>query len=502
MSEYSPEQPNSASDTSPTDRRWRLGLAGVALLSVLLRLRFVFTPITSDEGGYLAVARAWGHGKALYTDVWVDRPQGTLLLYRLWDTVSGGDEDHLRVIALVVGAAAVVGVASLVATLSGRRSHGLVAGALCALLSAAPMVEGYSANGELLGGAFSVLCIAVAVRVLVAGADRRWMFAAGALGMVGFSMKQAGIDGLAALGIWLTVVWVFAWRPRAETVGLLWRTVAGAGGVLALLMAHAATLRWSDWWYAMFGYRLEQRSALKGANWDRFWRTWADARPLFLPMLVGALVCAAVVLVRRQSLRFAIEKALLPLWLLCALATFMSGGQFFHHYWVTLTFPVAALCGLVIAAAPRELKAVSLAVIAAFSLWSWGELVVQSRSEIPVSISNETRPLKAEHVGHWLRRHMQSGDTLYAMCAAAHTYAHAHADPPYPYLWFDGVHQARGSQARLVSLFTENPPTWVAGFDAPNACNPTGEVAEVLVAQYEQVATVDGVPIYRLLEPG
>ena len=83
-------------------RAWRLALTGSALLSVLLRLRFVFTPITSDEGGYLAVARAWGHGKSLYTQVWVDRPQGTLLLYRLWDVLSFGDEDHLRVISLVV----------------------------------------------------------------------------------------------------------------------------------------------------------------------------------------------------------------------------------------------------------------------------------------------------------------------------------------------------------------------------------------------------------------
>lgn len=498
MSEWSPEQPNSASDPARAARRWRLGLAGVALLSVLLRLRFVFTPITSDEGGYLAVARAWRHGKALYTDVWVDRPQGTLLLYRWWDLVSGGDEDHLRVISLVIGAVAVVGVASLVATLSGRRAHGLVAGVLCALLSAAPMLEGYSANGELLGGAFSVLCIAVAVRVLVAGADRRWMFAAGALGMVGFSMKQAGVDGLAALGLWLALVLLLGSRPRAETFGLLWRVVAGASAVLALLVAHAAALRWSDWWYAMFGYRLDRRSALKGANWDRFWSTWADVRPLFLPMLVAALVCAAYVFLRRGSARFAIEKLLLPIWLLCALATFVSGGQFFHHYWVTLTFPVAALCGLAIAAAPRELRAVSLAVAVSLALWSWGQLVVQTRDEIPVSISNETRPLKAEHVGHWLRDHMRSGDTLYAMCAAAHTYAHAHTDPPYPYLWFDGVHQARDSQAKLVTLFQERPPTWVAGFDSADHCNPTGELAAVLADEYEQVTTVDGVAIYRL----
>jgi hypothetical protein len=136
--------------------------------------------------------------------------------------------------------------------------------------------------------------------------------------------------------------------------------------------------------------------------------------------------------------------------------------------------------------------------VVVFSVYSWSSLAFQTRSEIPVAISNETRPLKAEHVGHWLRDHMQGDDTLYVMCAAAHAYAHAHADPPYPYLWFDGVHQARRAQQRLIALFQQHPPTWVAGFDSPQACNSTGEVAAVLAERYEQVAAVDGVPIYRL----
>ncbi|CAB4849016.1 unannotated protein [freshwater metagenome] len=498
MNGYWPERQNSVSER----RTWRFGLAGLALLSVLLRLRFVFTPITSDEGGYLAVARAWRHGKLLYTQVWVDRPQGTLLLYRLWDILSFGDEDHLRVISLVFGAAAVVGLAVIVGALSGRRSAGVIAGVLGALLSSAPALEGYSANGELLGGTFSVVCLAVAVRVLVGRSDRRWMFAAGALGAIGFSMKQAGIDGLLALGLWLLVVWATGARPRPEVLALLWRTVVGAAGVLALLVLHALTLNMSDWWYAMFGYRLDSRSALKGANFDRFWSTWSDAKPLFVPMMLAAFVCAVVVVVGRRSSRFAIEKSLLPLWLICAFATFFSGGQFFHHYWITLTFPVAALCALVIGAAPWELKWVSVMVASVFAMVSWGSLALESRSEIPVSISGETRPLKAEHVGHWLREQMESGDTMYAMCAAAHSYAHAHVDPPYPYLWFDGVRQARHAQQLLIALFQQHPPTWVAGFDSAAACNGTGEVAAVLAASYRQVATVDGVPIYRLQPSG
>ena len=39
-----------------------------------MRARFFFSPMTTDEGGYLAVARAWFHGADLYGKVWVDRP--------------------------------------------------------------------------------------------------------------------------------------------------------------------------------------------------------------------------------------------------------------------------------------------------------------------------------------------------------------------------------------------------------------------------------------------
>ena len=54
--------------------RWRWSVSGAVLLSIALRLRFVVAPIGSDEGGFLAIARAWRHGADLYEDVWVDRP--------------------------------------------------------------------------------------------------------------------------------------------------------------------------------------------------------------------------------------------------------------------------------------------------------------------------------------------------------------------------------------------------------------------------------------------
>jgi len=57
-------------------------LAAAALASFILHIPFLTTPLSVDEGGYGYVARWWASGADLYGDIWVDRPQGLLLLYR------------------------------------------------------------------------------------------------------------------------------------------------------------------------------------------------------------------------------------------------------------------------------------------------------------------------------------------------------------------------------------------------------------------------------------
>jgi hypothetical protein len=52
---------------------------------------------------------------------------------------------------------------------------------VCAVVSAAPMLEGYIPNGELLSGAVAATGLAVAVVGVTRPASRRWMFGAGLL---------------------------------------------------------------------------------------------------------------------------------------------------------------------------------------------------------------------------------------------------------------------------------------------------------------------------------
>lgn len=186
------------------ERGYRAAVGGAVAMSVLLRLRFVFAPIGSDEGGYLAVARAWRHGADVYRDVWVDRPQGLLLLYRAYDMLIG-DEDLVRLLALVFGAVAVAATAVAVRTVAGRRSSVMAAWCV-AMMSASPAIEGYAANGELLSAAMSAVAVACGVAVLADRRPDRWMLLAGFFGAAGWSVKQSGVDGFGAVALALLVL--------------------------------------------------------------------------------------------------------------------------------------------------------------------------------------------------------------------------------------------------------------------------------------------------------
>jgi hypothetical protein len=486
-----------AIDGEWTPKAWRLGLGGAVLLSALLRLRFLFAPISADEGGFLAIARAWRHGAVLYRDVWVDRPQGLLITYRLYDTLSLGHTAGLRVISIVFGAVAVVAVGWAVRSVA-TPAAGIAAAVLAAVMSSAPAIEGFAANGELLSGAMSAASLALAVGVLSGRLTPRWMYVAGVVGGVGFSLKQSGIDGPLAVGAWLALVFVAGWMPRRDAAMRFVHFVGGSFTVIALLVIHGALTDWHDFWYALVGYRLDQRSALVGADWHRLELTWLTARNVLLPAVIIVAIAAAVIWRQRGRVARSAAAGVLFVWPLTGLLAFLSGGQFFEHYWVILTFPIAAFGGLLIGALPLgrwRVAVVGLALVPA--LVSFFGLAAIGRNQIPVKVSGYRRATKEERVGQWFGAHHAPGETLYVLCASAATYAHAHEDPPYPYLWIDNVNQVPGAVTRLGALLAgAQRPTYVAEFQSGSSCGGQ-KVTDLIDHGYRPFTTVDGVRILK-----
>ncbi len=144
-----------------TRRTTLAAIAAATAVGLLLRLHFLSVPLNTDEGGFAAIARMWRQGYLLYGDVaWVDRPQGLLVLFRLAG-LDGGDE-AFRVLAMLAALLTLVAVAAAAWAVAGRAAAVAAAG-LYAVLSPAPHLEGFTANGELLSGSLAAAAVACAL---------------------------------------------------------------------------------------------------------------------------------------------------------------------------------------------------------------------------------------------------------------------------------------------------------------------------------------------------
>jgi hypothetical protein len=266
-------------------------------------------------------------------------------------------------------------------------------------------------------------------------------------------------------------------------------------------LLHGILLGFSAWWYALAGYRIGGLNA-SDADWHRFGITSRLAGPTMLPLAAAAV--GGVIAWLALHPRITRNRVLIPAWMFFAVAAFVTGGLFHRHYWVTLTFPFAAAAAVAISKIKGHVAfAIAVATLAVIpSLISTGRVIVLDRAAAALMAHNDPRLVVDERVARWYADNRTPGSTLYALCASAAMYADADAIPPYPYLWLDGVQHGKGAQQQLVQLFTgDNPPTFVAQYQAVRVCNPSGDVARSLNARYRQVEDVDGAVIYELRDP-
>ena len=176
-------------------------------------------------------------GRSSYIDAWVDRPQGLLVLFRVWDDLTGGSPAAIRVMAILFGCLAVVAVAYTVFALAGARAAA-IASVLVAVASSNARIEGFIANGELLAGAVAAAGVAAACAYMFRGRGRSWLFVSGVLAGCAMSIKQSGFDGFLAVMVCLVAGGLTGertWRQVVRDCATVWR---GCASVLAALLVH------------------------------------------------------------------------------------------------------------------------------------------------------------------------------------------------------------------------------------------------------------------------
>jgi 4-amino-4-deoxy-L-arabinose transferase-like glycosyltransferase len=382
----------------------------------------------------------------------------------------------------------------IAARLVGERAR-LPTGLLVAVLVSLPLIEGYTANAELPSAALGALSLAVCLegcRRRVGGAP--WLFAAGLAGGAALTVKQSAFDALGAAFVAVVLVGLAGTSlgQRLRAAGLV---AAGALVPIGLCAVHGALTGWDRWWFAVAGYRLTQRSAFVDARFDRIGTVWTDLWPaaagVVLVAVVGSLVGAACSpSMRRATMVFGT-------WLVLALAAFALGGQFFRHYWTILVLPVATAAGAAIGVLRQQIVRVVLmvAVLVGPVLTTVSALTLP-RDEIGPRLHDDVRLVQSELVAQWFTAEARPGDQLYVMCVSAAVYGNADIDPPYPYLWWDGVQQIPGAIDRLVEMLrSDDRPRFLAVFQSPASCDASGRVDALVRAQYVRRAVVDGVAV-------
>lgn len=485
------------SGSNPTPTWWTRGgwFLPAFVAVIILRFRFLTSPITSDEGGYFGAARAWARGATLYEDVWVDRPQGLLLLYRLLHHLGLGNPVGIRLLALVV---CLIGAAGC--GYAARRLFGPGAAWPAALaagvFSSLPHAEGFIANSELLSCGFSALGLAL----LLHGYWERerplhWALAAGGFfGAFAITVKQSGFDAFFA-GVFMLVIVCLGRRwPVRQRIAAIASAVAGFAVPMILMVIHAAATGWSRWWYAFAGYRTDQRSALRNADWRNLLESGGAVGPSLLPGLI-IILAVAIRYLRRDERRAA---ALMVVWMVFALLAFLLGGQFFRHYWVIFMFPIGAAVGAAVSLVPAGrmrhlLLAAALVVPVGYTI----RAMALSEERMGPVLSGDLRLVRTENVARWFRDNREPDENIYAMCASAALYANVPTDPPYPYLWFALIPQVPGAHDQLIELFEgDDAPTYVARFQSAQLCDPSGVIGRSLLRRYRTIGNIDGMVIY------
>lgn len=482
----------------PRDRPAWWVLSAAALASFVLHLPFLTTALSVDEGGYGYVAAWWSRGADLYGDVWVDRPQGLLLLYRWAEALPGSDRLDIRLMAAVWSCAIAVVLGLLITRLAGRRA-GAAAALLSALLSTSPVIEGFSANGELMATLPALIALALTARWQVRGGFRL-MVVAGLFAGAGVLVKQSGYDGGLAAGLWLLLAAWRGWRPAGEALRALGALALGVALIVGVAALHGALTGFHDWWFAVADYRLSVESVATGSPSEKF-SLFTDSLRTAGPV-VGMLAVLALpgvwLAVRRP------ETTLLALWFVLSLTGFALGGLFHGHYYVGPLTPLCALAALALAAVPPRIGlALGLAALILPVYKAWPAYTATGTRERSLASTSDSRIVSDGAVGRYLHAHTGSRDTVYALYADASLYLAAGRRSPYPYLWFLGIEHIPGALQRLRdTLAGPDAPRLIAVYQQPRTIDKRGDIGRILTRRYRHVTTIEGVPIWRLRVPG
>lgn len=413
-------------------------------------------PFERDEGEYLLAATVSGHGEMPYRDVFLQKPPGIILVYRLLLGVTHGSAQLIHIAVLFIYVLTAIGIGAIARRLTDRPAVGAVAIALYALSLSTPLYQAQAANTE----TFMVAATVAAVYALLRARDSRslaWIVVLGfALGVAG-TMKQTA----APHAVWLLPTVAVISPTRSDK--WRWPVLAGLIAMFVVVLVcipyvlHGAGTQLFD---AVVTHNFEYTGAkLERAYYQRIHVSLLDVATFHVALWLVAVIGAAMLAVKRRW------------WLLLVLGGWgasawvgVSAGAFYRgHYFLQLLPPVAILAALTLVEAPRRIRIVGAPMLIVYWLMSNGFQWTADKSTLADQRYHTLFFDDAVLVGQWLAK--QNDRSLYILGSEPEIYYYAHATPVTRYViqnpLFGGFASSRKRQEETWAAVEESRPHWI-----------------------------------------
>lgn len=479
--------------SDPGRRRamWIIGL--LAVVAAALRLPYVWTGLSTDEGGYAYVARQWSRGARLYDTAWLDRPQGLLLTYR--GLLALGESGWaIRGLVVLIGAVMTILVASIGGLLAGRRLA-IAAAAVYAIVAVAPHLEGFTLNGELLATVPATASVAAALQWR-RSRHTAWLVGAGVLAGLALSMKQSGFDGL-VVGLAIALGAAGVWRARFGSAMVF---LSGFVVPIIALVIDGWSRGWSRYWTALVGYQLSSFDRAHNNATTR-WSELVGSLP-FMLWDIGVVIVIAVL-----GLWLLPRSGRWPLvwWLVAGLVAVNLGGSYWTHYYVQLLPPlILAASYAAVAVSSRGLRVALAAVLVVPALGWMIALIPMSTRVREQAIPYFASSARDRHIADAIDAETRPDQHIYVLESEALVYFLAQRQTTYPYLWGMPIKKIPSAVPTLRTMLEASDRPTLVILDTPNAnaVDPSGGIASDLTRYYHPDRVVDGVAILRANDSG
>ncbi len=324
------------------------------LLALILRCDTFGDPsLHGDEAFYWTVGVAMHDGAIPYVDVWDRKPFGLFAVYYLIAAISSAPIAYQ--IAATLAAA---GTAWAICAMALRRTGlqgGLLAGSAY-LLWLGPL-QGFGGQAPVFYNLFIAMAALIVLRALPAlqeGRAPRSVPLAMLLAGIGITIKTTALFEAMFLGLYATAVLARspAGLPRTARAALTWAAI-GAAPSLAIAAGYWAGEHWAEYWHAMVTSNLAKPSDLLTA--------WLRLRIMFV-FIAPLLVFAGFGLLETDK---ETRSFLLP-WLLAGFVSLLAVANFYIHYAMPLTVPLALAASAFLARGALGRIAIAILAILSF----------------------------------------------------------------------------------------------------------------------------------------